>query len=186
MDISAASFAFSALSQPVRLDVFRLLVNAGPEGLAAGDIADALAVRQNTMSANLAVLQRSGLIASERAGRSIIYRADMTAMSALIGFMLQDCCGGKPELCAPALQSVINQTLRNADNLEDAHKVLSGRILALANAQDILTRSNENEMQIADVIKAALLPHRTGEGRFVIDGPAATINGKQSVGLSLA
>jgi ArsR family transcriptional regulator, arsenate/arsenite/antimonite-responsive transcriptional repressor len=110
MDISAASFAFSALSQPVRLDVFRLLVSAGPNGLAAGDIADALAVKQNTMSANLAVLQRAGLISSARAGRSIIYRADMTAMSGLIGFMLQDCCGGKPELCAPALQSVINQT----------------------------------------------------------------------------
>ena len=110
MDMSAASFAFSALSQPIRLDVFRLLVSAEPNGLAAGSIADALAVRQNTMSANLAVLQRAGLITSERFGRSIIYRADMAAMSGLIGFMLQDCCGGKPELCAPALQSVINQT----------------------------------------------------------------------------
>lgn len=110
MDVSAASFAFSALSQPVRLEVFRLLVTAGPKGLPAGYIADALAVKQNTMSANLAVLQRAGLITSERIGRSIIYRADMAAMSGLIGFMLQDCCGGKPELCAPALQSVFNQT----------------------------------------------------------------------------
>ncbi len=113
MDTSSASFAFSALSQPVRLNVFRLLVNAGPNGLAAGDIADALAVKQNTMSANLAVLQRSGLISSARSGRSIIYRADMAAMSGLIGFMLQDCCGGKPELCAPALQSVISPTTKS-------------------------------------------------------------------------
>ena len=112
MDILTASFAFSALSQPVRLEVFRLLVIAGPKGLAAGDIADACAVKQNTMSANLAVLQRSGLITSERAGRSIIYRADMSTMSSLIGFMLQDCCGGKPELCTPVLQSIIDQTTK--------------------------------------------------------------------------
>lgn len=84
------------------------------------------------------------------------------------------------------VQSVINQTLRNANNVQDARKVLSGRVLALANAQDILTRSIESGMQIAEVIEAALLPHRTGEGRFVIDGPAVTINGKQSLGLSLA
>lgn len=109
MDTFSASFAFAALSQPMRLEVFKLLVTAGPNGLAAGDIADALAVRQNTMSANLAILQRAGLITSERAGRSIFYRADMAAMSGLIGFMLQDCCGGKPELCAPALQSVLSQ-----------------------------------------------------------------------------
>ena len=112
MDTSSVSFIFSALSQPVRLEVFRLLVTAGQDGLAAGEIADTLAVKQNTMSANLAVLHRSGLITSERLGRSIIYRADMAAMSGLIGFMLQDCCGGKPELCAPALQSVIHQTTK--------------------------------------------------------------------------
>ena len=107
MDITAASFAFAALSQPVRLDVFQLLVSAGPQGLAAGDIADALSIKQNTMSANLAVLLRAGLITNERAGRSIVYRANMEAMTALIGFMLQDCCGGKPELCMAALKSII-------------------------------------------------------------------------------
>jgi DNA-binding transcriptional ArsR family regulator len=111
MDINSACFAFAALSQPVRLDVFRLLVAAGPSGIAAGEIADRLSVRQNTMSANLAVLHRAGLVTSERAGRSIVYRANMSAMAELIGFMLQDCCGGRPEQCAPVLQSVMSQPL---------------------------------------------------------------------------
>jgi ArsR family transcriptional regulator, arsenate/arsenite/antimonite-responsive transcriptional repressor len=106
MDISSASFAFAALSQPVRLDVVRLLVSAGPDGLAAGEIADALGIKQNTMSANLAVLLRAGLITNERFARFIVYRANMEAMAELIGFMMKDCCGGKPELCAPALQSI--------------------------------------------------------------------------------
>ena len=84
------------------------------------------------------------------------------------------------------VQSVINQTLRKARSLEEGHEVLSGRVRALANAQDILTRSNEGAMQIDAVVEAALLPHRTGEGRFVIDGPVAIISGRQSLGLSLA
>lgn len=84
------------------------------------------------------------------------------------------------------VQSVINQTLRKAPTLQDGHEILSGRIRALAAAQDILTRSIASEMQIDQVVEAALLPHRTGEGRFVIAGPTATINGRQSLGLSLA
>jgi ArsR family transcriptional regulator, arsenate/arsenite/antimonite-responsive transcriptional repressor len=109
MDISSASFAFAALAQPVRLDVFCLLVASEPDGLASGEIAIALDMKQNTMSANLAVLLRSGLITNERMARSIVYRADMEAMSALIGFMLKDCCGGNPELCTLVLQSLIHQ-----------------------------------------------------------------------------
>ena len=109
MDISSASFAFAALSQPIRLEVFRLLVATGPTGLAAGEIADVLAMKQNTMSANLAVLLRAGLISNERDGRSIVYRANVAAMAALINFMLQDCCGGKPESCSAALQSIFPQ-----------------------------------------------------------------------------
>jgi ArsR family transcriptional regulator, arsenate/arsenite/antimonite-responsive transcriptional repressor len=109
MDISQASFAFAALSQPLRLEVFRLLVASGPKGLAAGEIADALAMKQNTMSANLAVLLRAGLIFNERDGRNIVYRANVPAMASLIRFMVQDCCGGKPETCAAALQSIFTQ-----------------------------------------------------------------------------
>ncbi len=98
--------AFAALAHGTRLDVFRLLVKAGPDGMAAGDIANALSIRQNTMSANLAVLARAGLIAAVRDGRSIIYRADMDGMRALLSFLLEDCCGGRPELCEPVLDDI--------------------------------------------------------------------------------
>ena len=84
------------------------------------------------------------------------------------------------------VQSVINQTLRKASSVQEGHEVLSGRIRALAAAQDILTRSIASEMRIDQVVEAALLPHRTGDGAFAISGPAVTINGRQSLGLSLA
>lgn len=84
------------------------------------------------------------------------------------------------------VQSVIGQTLRRAISLEEARESLSGRIRALANAQSILTKSIAGDMNIQDVVEAALLPHRTGEGRFRISGPAANINGRQGLGLSLA
>ncbi|MGO1120469.1 ArsR/SmtB family transcription factor [Rhodovibrionaceae bacterium A322] len=106
MDKSQTIAALSALAQETRLDVFRLLVTAGPEGLCAGDIADLLAVRQNTMSANLAVLSRAGLISCERQGRKLLYRAEMESMKGVLGFLLQDCCGGQPELCEPLLEEL--------------------------------------------------------------------------------
>lgn len=95
--------ALSALGQETRLDVFRLLVSAGPEGMLAGEIADALGARQNTMSTNLSILFQSGLVRSIREGRAIRYFADMDGMRALLGFLMQDCCGGRPELCQPVL-----------------------------------------------------------------------------------
>ena len=98
----ALSFALAALAQTTRLAVFRLLVRYEPEGLPAGDIARALAVPQNTMSAHLAVLARAGLVISERRSRSIIYRANLQAFSVLTSFMVEDCCGGRAELCMPA------------------------------------------------------------------------------------
>jgi DNA-binding transcriptional ArsR family regulator len=110
MDMTSATFAFAALAQPTRLEVFGLLVKAGPDGMAAGEIADALGVRQNTMSANLAVLLRAGLVTNRREGRTIRYHADIAAMAALIGFLVTDCCGGKPEHCAPLLNLVAVKT----------------------------------------------------------------------------
>ena len=95
--------ALAALGQETRLDVFRLLVKAGKEGMPAGAISDALDVRPNTLSTHLGVLSRSGLVNAERDGRSILYRADLAAMGDLVTYLLQDCCGGQPELCAPVL-----------------------------------------------------------------------------------
>jgi DNA-binding transcriptional ArsR family regulator len=81
--------------------VFRLLVRAGPEGIAAGEIARATEVLPNTLSANLSVLAGAGLVHSRREGRSIIYSAGYGRMSDLLAFLVEDCCGGKPEICAP-------------------------------------------------------------------------------------
>lgn len=102
MESWQAILALSSLAQSTRLGVFRLLVKHEPDGLAAGDIARALAVPQNTMSAHLAILARAGLVMSERKSRSIIYRADLAAFQSLTSFMVEDCCGGRAELCAPA------------------------------------------------------------------------------------
>ena len=74
--------------------------------MSAGDISDTLNVRQNTMSANLSVLARSGLIRSQREGRTIRYFADMDGMRGLLGFLMEDCCGGRPELCQPVLNEL--------------------------------------------------------------------------------
>ena len=90
---------FAALSQSTRLDTFRLLMEHEPEGLPAGEIARRLEVPQNTMSSHLAILQRAGLIESERHSRSIVYRAVVDRVREIASFLVQDCCGGRPELC---------------------------------------------------------------------------------------
>ena len=101
MESNDAITIFSALSQATRLAVFRLLMEHEPDGLPAGDIAGALDVAQNTMSTHLAILTRAGLIAAEREGRTIRYRAEMDRVREIASFLVQDCCGGRPELCVP-------------------------------------------------------------------------------------
>lgn len=102
--------AFAALGQPTRLDTFRLLVKAGPEGLAAGEIAAALGVRQNTLSANLSVLTGAGLLRATRQGRSIRYAVDFAGLEGMLGFLLRDCCGGAPALCRPLIDEITRPT----------------------------------------------------------------------------
>jgi ArsR family transcriptional regulator len=99
MELSTALDSFSALSQETRLNVVRLLISAGPTGLAAGEISDQLGVRQNTMSTNLAILGRSGLIRNQREGRSIRYFANLGGIRYLLTFLMNDCCNGHPEIC---------------------------------------------------------------------------------------
>jgi len=91
----------SALGHEGRLAIYRLLVKAGPVGVAAGEIARTLDVLPNSLSANLNVLSHAGLIVSRREGRWIIYSADYDAMSGLLGFLMEDCCDGAPQICAP-------------------------------------------------------------------------------------
>jgi DNA-binding transcriptional ArsR family regulator len=101
METMGAVKRLSALAQEARLEVFRLLVKAGPDGLAAGDIARSLETAPNTTSAQLLILSNAGLIRARRDGRSIIYTVDFEAMSALLIFLTEDCCGGRAEICAP-------------------------------------------------------------------------------------
>lgn len=93
--------ALSALAHGHRLAVFRLLVRAGSDGLPAGEIAREVGVLPNTLSTHLTILGHAGLIQSRREGRSIIYTADYDGMRALLGFLVADCCAGRPEICAP-------------------------------------------------------------------------------------
>ncbi|MEM1366147.1 MAG: metalloregulator ArsR/SmtB family transcription factor [Pseudomonadota bacterium] len=106
MDMNDAISAFGALAQPTRLDVFRLLIKAGAEGMLAGAIAETLGVRQNTMSANLSVLLQAGLVRNEREGRAIRYFANMAGLRDLLSFLMEDCCGGRTELCKPILDEL--------------------------------------------------------------------------------
>lgn len=91
--------ALAALGQPTRLAIFRLLVQKEPIGLAAGALAEAVGCPHNTLSTHIAILARAGLVKGTREGRSITYRADAAGMSALIAFLVTDCCEGRPELC---------------------------------------------------------------------------------------
>lgn len=103
MESSHALDVFAALSQATRLDTFRLLMEHEPQGLPAGEIARRLDVPQNTMSTHLAILTRAGLIESERHSRSIVYRAVVDRVREIASFLVQDCCGGRAELCAPLI-----------------------------------------------------------------------------------
>ena len=114
MDTNKSTQAFAALSQATRLDVFRLLVKAGEDGLLAGEIGEKLQVKQNTMSANLSVLLNAGLVKNKR--RTIRYYADMDGVTAMLSFLLEDCCGGQPQLCQPFIQQITCST----DNCNDA------------------------------------------------------------------
>jgi ArsR family transcriptional regulator, arsenate/arsenite/antimonite-responsive transcriptional repressor len=107
MDSTDAIAALAALAQGTRLETFRLLVKHEPHGVAAGELARLIDVPQNTMSAHLAILSRAGLVTGERHSRTIIYRANLDGFRELTLFMVQDCCGGSPELCAPLIESLL-------------------------------------------------------------------------------
>lgn len=101
MKMSTAVAALGALAQETRLEIFRLLVQKGPEGLAAGEIGDRLGLPSPTLSFHLNQLRFAGLVTSRRASRSIIYSANFKAMTGLLAYLTENCCGGTPELCAP-------------------------------------------------------------------------------------
>ncbi len=111
MEMNTAVNALSGIAQESRLQAFRLLVQAGPDGLPAGQIGDRLGLAPATLSFHLATLRQAGLIQVRRAGRSLIYSADFDAMGRLIEFLLQDCCGG--QACLPTGTAACSSTPAN-------------------------------------------------------------------------
>jgi DNA-binding transcriptional ArsR family regulator len=103
MEKNDAVAALAALAQDHRLAVFRLLVQAGPEGMPAGEVADALDLAPNTLTFHFDRLRAAGLVAVRRDGRSMIYAARFETMNALLGFLTENCCQGAVDTCAPAI-----------------------------------------------------------------------------------
>ncbi|MBO0755247.1 MAG: winged helix-turn-helix transcriptional regulator [Bradyrhizobiaceae bacterium] len=91
--------ALAALGQSTRLAIFQLLMRKEPNGLPAGSIAENIGCPHNTLSSHLAILARAGLVRGTRNGRAIVYRADIEGMRGLVSYLINDCCGGHPELC---------------------------------------------------------------------------------------
>lgn len=107
MDETHLIDAFGALAQDTRLQVFRLLLSAGPDGLPAGEVARRLGTPHNTMSTHLAILSRAGLALSRRESRKIIYTVDLETVRGLVAFLVQECCGGQPERCTALLDAAM-------------------------------------------------------------------------------
>ena len=115
MDVNDALKAFAALSQETRLWTFRVLVQAGPAGLSAGDIAEALSSRQNTMSSHLKLMTSSGLINGRRDGRQIIYSANYDTVKSMVVFLMEDCCAGNAGVCRPPKPGLAESDPGNPD-----------------------------------------------------------------------
>ncbi|WP_051609253.1 ArsR/SmtB family transcription factor [Fodinicurvata fenggangensis] len=105
METEDAVASLSALAQTHRLEVFRRLMSAGPDGLPAGELAAELSIAPNTLSSHLKILTHSGLVRARRVGRSIIYSVNFSGMQGLMSFLLRDCCQGRPEICEPLLST---------------------------------------------------------------------------------
>lgn len=103
MNERQALAGFAALAQETRLEIVRLLVRAGPKGIAAGSVAEACGVSASNVSFHLKELEHAGLIVARRESRSIIYAADYDGLRSIINFLMKDCCSGRPEICAPVL-----------------------------------------------------------------------------------
>ena len=110
MEKTDAIAALAALAQDNRLDVFRLLVQAGPEGLAAGAVAEKLSLAPNTLSFHFDRLRNAGLVTCTREGRSLIYAARYETMNGLLGYLTENCCEGRPERCRPAPQATARRS----------------------------------------------------------------------------
>jgi len=124
MESEEAAFAFAALGQGTRLELLRALLEAGPNGLAAGDIAARLGVLSSTLSFHLRALDQAGLIAATRQGRSLIYAVQFARLRALLAFLVEACCGGRPERCGDISRMLDTITRENTNTPEPIFHVL--------------------------------------------------------------
>lgn len=118
MEKTDAIAALAALAQDTRLDIFRLLVQAGREGIPAGQIGDRLGLPSATLSFHLNQLRQAGLIRFRREGRSLIYAAEYAAMNSLMAYLTENCCQGDPDACGvgtcdPAASAITNNGARH-------------------------------------------------------------------------
>lgn len=118
MDQRQALISFGALSQETRLQIIRMLVVAGPEGMSAGAIAEKAEVSPSNVSFHLKELERAGLINQQRESRSIIYSASYDGLGGLVRFLMEDCCAGNPEICAPAATVAARCAPSDKENLQ--------------------------------------------------------------------
>lgn len=106
MNEATAISAFSALASEPRIRIVRALVKAAPNGLAAGDLAEAIGAPASSTSFHLSALERAGLLTSRRESRSIVYQASLHSIRELVLFLLEDCCGGQPDICSSVIAGI--------------------------------------------------------------------------------
>lgn len=164
MEINQAIAPLSALSHATRLAIFRLLVQAEPDGMVAGDVATALSVKGHTLSNHLLILSTAGLIAARREGRSIRYRARLETMRDLLTFLMQDCCWGRPEDCAPVLAepALIDAMI--------AHPVLVDRPIVASPRGVRLCPPSETVLDLLDCLPPG--PLYKEDGAMILDAQA--------------